>query len=90
MQKAAGTSAACGIPIAFTAAVAYVITGWNAEGLPNWSTGFVYWPALVAMASTSMLFARLGVRLAHKLDPILLKRLFALMMLIIGCNFLFF
>lgn len=88
MQKAVATSAACGVPIALAAAIAYVITGWGAAGLPNWSTGFVYWPALVGMASTSMLFARFGARLAHRLDALLLKRLFALMLLVIGLNFL--
>lgn len=88
MQKAVATSAACGVPIALAAAIAYVITGWGTAGLPNWSTGFVYWPALVGMASTSMLFARFGARLAHRLDALLLKRLFALMLLVIGLNFL--
>lgn len=88
MQKAVATSAACGVPIALAAAIAYVFTGWSADGLPDWSTGFVYWPALVGMASTSMIFARVGARLAHRLDPVLLKRLFALMLLVIGLNFL--
>lgn len=88
MKKAVATSAACGVPIALAAAVGYVITGWNAEGLPAWSTGFVYWPAVVGMAATSMLFARVGAKLAHRLDPLLLKRLFALMLVVVGCSFL--
>ena len=88
MQKAVATSAACGVPIALAAAIGYVFTGWGSAGLPDWSTGFVYWPAVVGMASTSMLFARVGARLAHRLDPVLLKRLFALMLLAIGLNFL--
>lgn len=88
MQKAVATSAACGVPIALAGAISYIVTGWSAEGLPNWSSGFVYWPALVGMASTSMLFARVGARLAHRLDPLLLKRLFAVMLLVIGINFI--
>lgn len=88
MKQAVATSAACGVPIALAAAIGYVVTGWNAEGLPAWSTGFVYWPAVLGMATTSMLFARVGARLAHRLDPLLLKRLFALMLVIVGCSFL--
>ncbi|TDQ37882.1 sulfite exporter TauE/SafE family protein [Thiopseudomonas denitrificans] len=88
MKKAVATSSACGVLIALAAAVGYVVTGWHAEGLPEWSTGFVYWPAVVGMATTSMLFARVGAKLAHRLDPLLLKRLFALMLVIVGLNFL--
>jgi len=88
MKKAVATSAACGVPIALAAAVGYVVSGWSAAGLPNWSTGFVYWPAVVGMAATSMLFARVGAKLAHRLDPLLLKRLFALLLVAVGCNFL--
>ena len=76
------------MPIALASAVGYVLTGWNAEGLPEWSTGFVYWPAVVGMAATSMLFARVGAKLAHRLDPLLLKRMFALMLVVVGLNFL--
>lgn len=88
IKQAVATSAACGVPIALAAATGYVLTGWGAAGLPGWSTGFVYWPAVVGMAATSMLFARVGARLAHRLDPLLLKRLFALMLVAVGCNFL--
>lgn len=88
IQKAVATSAACGLPIALVGAISFAATGWQAEGLPAWSTGFIYWPALLGMASTSIFFARIGARLAHTLDPALLKRLFALMLIIVGINFL--
>lgn len=89
MKKAVATSAACGVPIALAAAVGYVVTGWGMQDLPKWSTGFVYWPAVAGLAATSMLFARVGAKLAHRLDPVLLKRLFALMLVAVGCSFLF-
>ena len=88
MKKAVATSAACGVPIALAAAIGYVVTGWGMQGLPAWSTGFVYWPAVAGLAATSMLFARVGAKLAHRLNPLLLKRLFALMLVVVGCNFL--
>ncbi|MBX9712680.1 MAG: sulfite exporter TauE/SafE family protein, partial [Pseudomonadaceae bacterium] len=36
----------------------------------------------------SMFFARFGARLAHKLSPRLLKRLFALLLFSVGLSFL--
>jgi len=82
------TSAACGIPIALTAAVTNVAAGWNAPDLPAWSTGFVYWPAVLGIALTSVPCARLGARLAHRLDAALLKKLFAVLLCVVGIRFL--
>ncbi len=88
IQKAVATSAACGLPIALAGAVVFMVTGWHHPQLPEWSLGFVYLPALVGIALTSMFFARFGARLAHRLSPILLKRLFALLLTIVGLSFL--
>jgi uncharacterized membrane protein YfcA len=65
-----------------------MLIGWHNPALPQWSLGFVYLPAMVGIALTSMFFARFGARLAHKLSPRLLKRLFALLLLAVGVNFL--
>ncbi|MBE0484171.1 MAG: sulfite exporter TauE/SafE family protein [Bacterioplanes sp.] len=89
MQKAVATSAACGLPIAAVSALSFMIIGWQQPGLPEWSVGFVYLPAMVGIAITSMMFARFGARLAHALPPRLLKRLFALLLLGVGLQFLF-
>ncbi len=56
--------------------------------MPEWSLGYVYLPALVGIAATSMLFARFGARLAHRLSPRVLKRLFALLLFSVGISFL--
>ncbi|MNF56832.1 Sulfite exporter TauE/SafE [compost metagenome] len=88
IQQAVATSAACGLPIAAASALSFMLLGWNETHLPPWSLGFVYLPALVGIALTSMFFARFGARLAHRLSPRLLKRLFALLLLVVGLNFL--
>lgn len=88
MQQAVATSSACGLPIAVAGAISFIWTGWSAEPLPDWSVGYVYLPALVGIAATSMLFAGFGARLAHKLSQRLLKRLFALLLVCVGINFL--
>jgi uncharacterized membrane protein YfcA len=88
MQQAVATSAACGLPIALIGALSFMVLGWNAEHLPEWSVGYVYLPAMVGIALTSMVFARFGVVLAHRLSPKLLKRLFALLLVSVGTSFL--
>ncbi|MET1080350.1 MAG: sulfite exporter TauE/SafE family protein [Pseudomonas sp.] len=88
MQKAVATSSACGLPIAVASALSFMLIGWNHPSLPAWSLGFVYLPALGGIALTSMFFARFGARLAHKLSPRLLKRLFALLLFCVGLSFL--
>ena len=88
MQQAVATSAACGLPIAAAGALSFMWLGWDNAQLPSWSLGFVYLPALVGVASTSMFFARFGARLAHRLSPRVLKRLFALLLFGVGLNFL--
>jgi uncharacterized membrane protein YfcA len=88
MQQAVATSSACGLPIAMASALSFIWLGWDKPALPEWSLGFVYLPALLGIAITSMFFARFGARLAHKLSPRLLKRLFALLLLVVGVSFL--
>lgn len=89
MKRAVATAAACGLPIAITGAASNVFTGWGHVDLPAWTTGFVYWPAVLGIALTSVPCAKVGAKLAHKLDAKLLKRGFALLLLIVGLKFLF-
>lgn len=88
MQQAVATSSACGFPIAVAGAASFMILGWHDPLLPPHSLGFLYLPALLGIALTSMFFARFGARLAHKLSPVVLKRLFALLLVVVGISFL--
>ncbi|MCB2250550.1 sulfite exporter TauE/SafE family protein [Pseudomonas chlororaphis] len=88
MQQAVATSSACGLPIAVASAISFMILGWHDPLLPAHSLGFVYLPALLGVALTSMVFARFGARLAHRLSPRLLKRLFAALLFVVGLTFL--
>ncbi|HCK81514.1 MAG TPA: sulfite exporter TauE/SafE family protein [Candidatus Competibacter sp.] len=88
IRQAVATSAACGLPIALAGALGFVVTGLNAPGLPAWSLGYVYGPALLGVALTSMLFAPLGARLAHTLPTEMLKKIFAAFLAVIGVKML--
>ncbi len=88
MQHAVGVSAACGLPIAIVGFATNIWAGWGREGLPAYSTGFVYWPAFIGIVFTSTLFARVGARLAQRLPERHLKKVFAVFLGIIGAQFI--
>jgi uncharacterized membrane protein YfcA len=77
LHNAIATSAAFGMPLAIMGSWGFIYTGWGQAGLPDHSLGFVYLPALVILATVSALMAPVGVRLAHHLPVVLLKRFFA-------------
>lgn len=89
MQQAVATSSACGLPIAVAGCVGFIVTGWNETGLPDYSVGYVYWPAFLMIVVSSMLFAPVGAWLAHRLSAVKLKRYFALVLFILGIRMLF-
>lgn len=81
LPVAIGTSAAVGLPIALSGALGYILNGWNQIHLPAHTLGYIYWPAVIAMASISFFTAPLGARLAHRLPIPLLKKLFSLLLI---------
>lgn len=88
MPKAVATSAACGLVIAVCGSVTFVSTGWNQTGLPAWSTGFVYWPAFLGIAITSVIVAPQAAGWAHRLPVAWLKRIFSALLCLIGAGML--
>lgn len=87
-QHAVGTSAACGFPIAVVGAITNIQEGWHQAALPDFSSGYVYWPAFLGIVLTSTLFARLGAKLAHRLPAETLERIFAVLLLLVGVKFI--
>ena len=88
MIQAVATSAACGLPIAVAGAFGFILTGWQVPHLPEWSSGYLYWPAWLGIVIASSLTAGLGARLAHKLPAARLRQLFALLLMGMGVKML--
>lgn len=88
LQKAIGTSATIGFPIAVAGSLGYIINGWGTPNLPNYSLGFVYLPALGGLVLTGMLFAPLGAKLTNVLPVKNLRKLFALLLYVMGFKML--
>ncbi|RLJ08508.1 MAG: sulfite exporter TauE/SafE family protein [Candidatus Aenigmatarchaeota archaeon] len=84
MHEAVGTSTAVMIFTSLGGAMAYILYGLNASGLPPYSIGYVNLLQWILLAGTSIPMAQLGVHLAHKIHPKSLKWIFIIVMVYMG------
>lgn len=84
MHEAIGTAAAIGVPLAMAGTVGFVVTGLLDKGLPAESLGYVYIPAFIGISITSFLIAPLGAKLAHRLPVGVLRKIFAVVLVVLA------
>jgi uncharacterized membrane protein YfcA len=89
IHRAVATSSACALPIALAGSAAMMLAGWKAPNLPPGATGYVYWPAALIIAATSVLAAPWGAGLSHALPVAVLRRIFAVFLVLVGVRMLF-
>ena len=88
MSQAVGTSAAIGLPIAVAGSVGYLLNGiGQTTGIAN-TIGYVYLPAVALISIASMTSAPLGAKVSHRLPVKRLKKLFALLLVVLGVKML--
>ncbi len=83
IKQAAGTSVALTVPVSIVGTIAVMILGLSAVHMP-WSTGYVYWPAVLWVGVSSMVFALVGAKLTDVLPASTLRIAFAVLMLLIA------
>ncbi|MFW5734979.1 MAG: sulfite exporter TauE/SafE family protein [Oceanidesulfovibrio sp.] len=88
MQTAIGTASAIGLPIALSGSLGFLVNGLGVAGRPDWTIGYIYLPALIGIVSMSMVTAPLGAKLAHTLPVPTLKKVFAVLLFIVGTRML--
>lgn len=89
IHRAVSTSAGVGVLIAVPGTMGYVLAGLGKEGLPPTSLGFVSLAAFAVTIPTSLLTARLGVSLAHRLSRRKLEIAFGVFLLLVSARFLY-
>jgi uncharacterized protein len=82
IHRAVGTAAAFGFVLALPAAIGFIVSGWDVPGRPPLSLGYVSLAAALIILPFTIGFAPLGARLAHALQPIWVKRAFALFLVL--------
>ena len=87
-HKAVGTAAAIGLIISLPGALTMLLLGSTPGDAPAGTIGLVNLASLVCIVPLTVLCAPLGASLAAKLDPIKLKKVFAVVLLITGLRML--
>jgi len=86
IRMAVGTAATIGLPIAVAGTFGFIVGGLDTPEQPGLNSGYVYWPAMAAVVVASVPAAPLGARLAHLLPRLILQRVFALILVMIGAR----
>jgi uncharacterized membrane protein YfcA len=88
IRNAIGTSAAVGFPVALGGTLGYIATGADLRGLPGPHLGFVFLPALMWIALASVMTAPIGAKTAHRLRVDMLRKMFAVLLLVLAAKLL--
>ena len=72
-HKIPAVSALSTLAVGTIGTIAFMITGANEVGMPAFSTGYVFWPAVIWVAIPSILFAPVGARMTYTLPVQQLK-----------------
>lgn len=84
IHLAVGNSSALIVVSSLAGALSYVWYGLQAEVAALWNVGYVNLLVVLVVAPTSILFARLGVRIANRVSQDKLLRAFAVLLILIG------
>ena len=86
LHKSIGTSALVTLPLAIAGTLSYLIAGWNVQGLPEYTIGFIYLPGLLILACCTMIFAPVGVRIAKHLSENTKRYAFIVLVMILALD----
>lgn len=84
MKNAVATSAACGLPIALIGTLSFVYSSYDISVGSAYSIGYLQVTAFLFIATSSFLFAPLGVKVAHSISDKTLKLNFSALLFALG------
>lgn len=86
IRKAAPVSALCTMTVAVAGTLVLIITGFFISGLPKYTSGYIYWPAVAGIVIPAYFATPLGVRLTRVLPISHLKYIFIAMVLMVAVS----
>lgn len=86
MREISALSIVCILPVVLLATLGYIGFGLEINDLPAYSTGYVYWPAVIPIILMSSICAPIGISLAQKVSNEKLKKVFGLILLCISIS----
>lgn len=88
IHRAVATSSGVGVLVSIPAVIGLIVAGWNAQGLPAFSAGYVNLLGVALIMPVTLITAPLGVRLSHALSRRWLEGTFGVFLLVVGTQFL--
>lgn len=89
IHRAVATSSGVGVLVSIPAVLGLIVAGWNVQGLPPYSAGYVNLLGVALIMPVTLITAPLGVRLSHALSRRWLEAAFGVFLLAVGMQFLF-
>ncbi|OOF66972.1 sulfite exporter TauE/SafE family protein [Rodentibacter sp. Ppn85] len=86
MKKAIGSSAFCGMLLGLSGMLSFMVSGWHNPTMPDYSLGYIYLPAVFGITATSFFTSKLGATATAKLPVSILKKGFALLLIVIAID----
>ncbi len=86
IHRAVGTASGFGLLIALPAVIGFLLL--RVDEAPPLTVGAVNLPAFLVVIGTTILTTPYGVKLAHRLNPVPLKRVFAVFLVLVSLNML--
>lgn len=86
LRVVAGTVVTCSFFVALTGILNLTLIP---HLLPDMRNSYIFWPAVWHIVPTSIVFAWLGALVAHRLPAIMMKRIFAVFLAVVGIYLIF-
>ncbi|EGT83032.1 hypothetical protein BFQ30_06260 [Haemophilus quentini] len=86
MKKAIGSSAFCGMLLGTSGMFSFMLSGWGNAAMPEYSLGYIYFPAVLCITASSFFTSKLGATATSKLPVPTLKKGFALLLITIAVD----
>lgn len=86
IHRAVATAAGFGVLIAAPSVVIFLLVGLPQDNLPPFTIGAVNLVAFAIVVAMTLITTPLGVKLAHRLDPRPLKRVFSVFLILVALN----
>ncbi len=81
MRKCVALASLCTVPVAVFGSIGFIIMGSMNPERPAHAIGYIYWPAVLGLATGGVIFAPLGAKLAHYVSNNVLKICFILFLI---------
>lgn len=88
MRQSVALASACGFPLSLVAAIGFMLAGRVEVGLPPFSIGYVYVPAVIGIAFGAIFASPLGVKVALKLPNKPLRLVFFVFVMLMALSML--